>query len=543
MTEDEYRSYLDRYIAERRNEIVGTLLDLLKIPSVGSEGTEGAPFGPEVDRALRFVTDKASAFGLDVKNVDGYAVHSETGSGSEVVMALTHVDVVPIGSGWTRNPLGEVADGKVFGRGAQDNKGPTVACLYALRALKESGTPLRRRVRHVVGGNEESGFRCVKHYFEVEPPPKYGFSPDACFPLVYAEKGTMNVRVRALLGKDSRAGVEKCRILCLLEEISGGEAANIVPDRAGAVLRMSPGAESEQGLVLQRLKEGVSKVAEVVGGPGPLTFEFSQEPGRIIIRASGKACHASVPWEGTNAVAAVLYLIGSLGPIVQNHAAIRFMANAADIYGRGLDIQCEDDITGKLSCNLGVVGTEEVGDVAGGPAEGTPRESGPGSGAREGHPDPGSTGRGGPPGGDASLGGAASHGQGGQLRRVWGIYNIRYPVRVSGDLLRSRVLAVRRPEGVEAEVVGLGKPHYTDPNSFLVQTLLRIYREESGDQSPPITIGGGTYAKVIPGGVAYGPVRPGRLETAHQPDEHILIGDLLFLVKVYSRALLALANG
>ncbi|HHY34803.1 MAG TPA: M20 family metallopeptidase [Firmicutes bacterium] len=543
MTEEEYRNYIDRYVAERRDEIIGTLLDLLRIPSVGSEGSGGAPFGPEVERALRFVTDKASTFGLDVKNVDGYAVHSETGSGSEVAMALTHVDVVPAGSGWTRNPLGEVADGKVFGRGAQDNKGPTVACLYALKALKESGIPLRRRVRHVVGGNEESGFRCVRHYFEVEPLPKYGFSPDACFPLVYAEKGTMNVRVRALLGKETRAGVEKCRILCLLEEISGGEAANMVPDRARAVLRMSPGAEREQGLVLQRLKEGATKVAEVIGGPGPLAFEFSQEPGRIIIRASGKACHASVPWEGTNAVAAVLHLVASLGPTVQNHAAIRFMANAADIYGRGLDIQCEDDITGKLSCNLGVAGTEELGDVADSAAESTPRERGPERGAREVRPDPHSTGRGSSPGSGSSSGGEGSYGQGGGLRRIWGIYNIRYPVQVSGDLLKSKVLAVQRPEGVEVEVVGLGKPHYTDPNSFLVQTLLRIYREESGDQSPPITIGGGTYAKVIPGGVAYGPVRPGRLETAHQPDEHILIGDLLFLVKVYSRALLALANG
>ena len=88
----------------------------------------------------------------------------------------------------------------------------------------------------------------------------------------------------------------------------------------------------------------------------------------------------------------------------------------------------------------------------------------------------------------------------------------------------------------------MSNSHYTDPNSFLVQTLLQVYREETGDDSPPIAIGGGTYAKVIPGGVAYGPVMPGAVETAHQADEFISIDDLLLLVKIYARALFALAQ-
>ena len=154
MNEKEFASFLDFWIEDKREEIVDCLLELIRIPSVGSEPAEGMPFGKEVGKALQFFVDAAERFGLKTKNVDGYAAHAEIGAGQELVMALTHVDIVPAGSGWTRDPWGEVADGYVYGRGALDNKGPSVACLYAIRALKESGVPLKRRVRHVVGGNE-----------------------------------------------------------------------------------------------------------------------------------------------------------------------------------------------------------------------------------------------------------------------------------------------------------------------------------------------------------------------------------------------------
>ncbi|HOQ03239.1 MAG TPA: dipeptidase PepV [Bacillota bacterium] len=479
MDQQSFISYLDEWIPKHTDDMISSLLELISILSTDQAPAEGQPFGPEVARAFDYYIQKASEFGISSKNVDGYAIHAEIGSGDEIVMALTHADVVPIGTGWTRNPLGEVHNGKIYGRGAQDNKGPTIACLYALKAIKESGASLNRRIRHVVGGNEESGFRCVRHYFEVEEKPTYGFSPDAMFPLVYAEKGSMNVRVTAILeaGKYS------------LIQISGGERPNIVPEEANALLKVPEGEEQH---VVNALQTFIPHVEDIVGGPGPLSFEFIIERGALTINCTGKACHASVPWEGTNAVAGLLHLIACLGDQLGSRDLIKFLAHAADIYGKGLNIECEDDISGKLSCNLGVC--------------------------------------------------ESSHKNGNTV--VTGIYNIRYPVKASGQELKQRALTCERPEtpSLTVEVISLSNSHYTDPDSFLVKTLLQIYREETGDYSPPIAIGGGTYAKVIPGGVAYGPVRPGTPETAHQADEFISIEDLLLLVKIYARAMLALAQ-
>lgn len=498
MNEKEFASYLDSWIEPKRDEIVDCLLRLLRIPSVGTEAVDGKPFGEEVDKALRFVTQEAERFGMKTKNVDGYAVHAEIGSGEEMAMTLTHVDIVPIGSGWTKDALGEVSEGYVYGRGAQDNKGPTVACLYALRALKESGVPLKRRVRHVVGGNEESGFRCVRHYFEVEEKPTYGFSPDAVFPLVYAEKGSMNISVTVKLGDAARVSGasgtscasadcgESSGPIAYLEDFYGGERANIVGDRASATLRVCKGCEDK---VISLLEEAVLKAREYTGGPGSLEFAFEKGDGSVKIGAKGKAAHASVPEEGTNAIAGLLYLLGTLNARLVSWEGIMFAAWAAAIHGEGLNIRCEDDISGPLTCNLGIARVERTSD---GPV----------------------------------------------LKCV---YNIRFPVRASGEELRERAHACPHPEGVAVEVMSVGKPHYSDPESFLVKTLLRIYREETGDNSPPMAIGGGTYAKVIPGGVAYGPVRPGAEETAHQADERIAVDELLFLVRIYARALYALA--
>lgn len=501
MNEKEFASYLDSWIAPKRDEIVDCLLRLLRIPSVGTEAAGGKPFGDEVDKALKFYMDEAAKSGMKTKNVDGYAVHAEIGSGAEMAMALTHVDVVPIGSGWSKDPLGEVSDGYVYGRGSQDNKGPTVACLYALLALKESGVSLKRRVRHVVGGNEESGFRCVRHYFEVEEGPTYGFSPDAMFPLVYAEKGSMNVGVDVELGAgvavDSEASGGQCGCsgcaapdsvpVASLEDFSGGERANIVGDRASAALRVTAGREDE---VISALQAVIPEARAFAGGPGPLEFDF--EKGKSLVRVSSKgvAAHASVPHEGTNAISGLLFLLSELGPKLKMAEGLAFAAKAASIFGEGLNIDCEDDISGKLSCNLGIARVDR--------ADATPA--------------------------------------------LKCIYNIRFPVRVSGEDLRKRALTCSHPDGTKVGVLSVGKSHYSDPESFLVKTLLNVYREETGDNSPPMAIGGGTYAKVIPGGVAFGPVRPGVPETAHQADERLPVDDILFQVRIYARALFALAT-
>lgn len=503
MNEKEFASYLDTWIPAHRDEIIDCLLRLLHIPSVGTDPVGDKPFGVEVDKAYRFYLGEAARLGMATKNVDNYAVHAEIGSGEGMAMALTHVDIVPIGSGWTKDPFGQVADGIIYGRGSQDNKGPTVACLYALRAIKESGTTLKKRVRHVVGGNEESGFRCVRHYFEVEEQPTYGFSPDAMFPLVFAEKGSMNVVVSADMGPAGESGAAvggascSCGCGCAATNaqssgrvqvlsLVGGERANIVCDRAEALLKVAPGQED---WIVSELEEGSEGARFFAGGPGPLTFEFTKGKGTVQVVAKGKSAHASTPGEGTNAITALAHLLASLGDSLERANALAFIAAGGEIYGKGLNIESSDDVSGRLSCNLGLARTEEV------------------------------DGR----------------------RVIRCTYNTRYPVREDGEALKQRALHCVRPDGIAVDVPNVGKTHYTDPESFVVKALLGIYREETGDNSPPMAIGGGTYAKVINNGVAFGPVLPGVEETAHQADEHLTVDDLMFLVRIYARSLFALA--
>ena len=178
-----------------RDELIEKTQRLLQVPSVKGDPAPGAPFGAETRRALDLALGFAAEYGLTVRNLDGYAGHAEwvgegVAPGAEIVGVLAHVDVVPEGDGWKHPPFGaQIADGKIFARGAIDDKGPAMAALFGMLAVKECGVPLAKRLRLILGADEESGFGCVKHYFAHEEMPATGFTPDGMFPLVYAEEG------------------------------------------------------------------------------------------------------------------------------------------------------------------------------------------------------------------------------------------------------------------------------------------------------------------------------------------------------------------
>src|SRR5262249_22708073 len=164
-----------------------------------------APFGKPAREALDYTLALCERLGFRTKDVDGYAGHAEFGEGAEMVAALGHLDVVPEGDRWSKAPHGaEIEDGYIYARGCADDEGPTYAALFGAKALMDSGLPLKRRVRLVFGCNEESGFGCVKHYWEVakEERPVYAFTPDACFPLIYAEKGIANLVLEKALPQE-----------------------------------------------------------------------------------------------------------------------------------------------------------------------------------------------------------------------------------------------------------------------------------------------------------------------------------------------------
>ena len=166
--------------------------------------------------------------GFQTRDVDGHCGWCEYGEGEEMVAVLCHLDVVPAGDGWHYPPYDCTwAGGRIYGRGVIDDKGPAAAALYALKAVRDSGAPLHRRVRLLVGCNEEKGSSCIRHYVEAGGEiPVMGFTPDGMYPIINGEKGIAVVDFRRALAPSPRS------IRC----ISGGTAHNVVPDRARAEL-------------------------------------------------------------------------------------------------------------------------------------------------------------------------------------------------------------------------------------------------------------------------------------------------------------------
>lgn len=456
----------DPYIDARRAEMIHDLQELIRIESVAGPAGPGAPFGAGVRAALDFVLARARAMGLTVYNADGYAGHAELGEGGKIVGILSHLDVVPAGDGWTYPPFGgELVAGRIYGRGAVDDKGPVIACLYALAALREAGFHPAGRLRLILGGDEEGGsWESIKYYFRVAEKPAYGFSPDADFPVINAEKGHLWISGRRKWpGKPARGGP-------VILAAWGGTRPNVVPDFCRLVL--APGGAEEE-------------FRRVLTGVGPdLTWE--EQGGELVISARGRAAHASLPERGKNAIGhlftALVPLAGYLPPAQAE--MVRFLAAASRYDGKGLDLQRVDGVSGALTVNLGTLSWDE--------------------------------------------------------NEVVFALDIRYPVTADGNELTAILAEKLAGQGMAMKVEHHLPPLYFPAEHPLVATLLRVFREKTGQEAAPLAIGGRTFACALPVGVAFGPVFPGRPELAHQADEYIEVEELILAAKIYAAAMAAL---
>ena len=188
----------DKIIESYKDDIINVTSELIKFPSVSEESnSKENPFGTNCTNALNYILDLASSLGFRTKNIDNYAGYIEFGSGEEMVGIIGHLDVVPAleEDGWTTPPFEPcIRNGKLFGRGSIDDKGPVVASLYAMKAIMDNAN-VSKTVRLILGLNEEKGWKCIDYYKEVERWPVIGFSPDANFPGIYAEKGIMSLAI------------------------------------------------------------------------------------------------------------------------------------------------------------------------------------------------------------------------------------------------------------------------------------------------------------------------------------------------------------
>lgn len=318
----------------QKEALLQTLQESIRIRSVEGTPEEGAPYGQGVRACLEHALTAAEKLGFSTVNLDQQMGWCEYGEGEEMVAVLGHLDVVPEGEGWSFDPFGgEIQDGKIFGRGAMDDKGPTIASLYALAALRDSGLPLKRRIRILFGTNEETGSNDMKYYKSHGGElPVMGFTPDGEYPVINGEKGIINVDFKT-------SYTQKAPLI--LTKLSGGSAPNVVPASAMAQLSCTPALADEISKKLNE-KERISCTKTENG---------------ICIEAAGVSAHGASPELGINAVGLLLSALDSL-PLSEPLAShIHFLSEKIGLEtdGTGLGIALSDEPSGKLSFNLGSI--------------------------------------------------------------------------------------------------------------------------------------------------------------------------------------------
>ena len=278
---------LNAIIESMHDEMIDTLQKWIRVPSVKGEAAPGAPFGKEVRSMLDMALADCEQMGFKTQNFDGYIAHADLGEGSDedALAILAHLDVVPEGDGWQYPPYGAVIEnGRVYGRGASDDKGPAVAALYAMKAVKDAGIPLRRKVRLILGCDEESGWEDIEHYNRVAVMPRMGFSPDASYPIINIEKGICRLELHGGL---SREGLQ-------VIAFNNGERPNVIPGRASALIAGDA---------------ATAALAEAAAGRLDIPAEVQLTDKGVSITVTGISGHAAYPETARNANGEMLLLL------------------------------------------------------------------------------------------------------------------------------------------------------------------------------------------------------------------------------------------
>ncbi len=461
---------LNNRIEEMRDNIIATTQELVRIKSVQDTPKEGKPFGEGVNKALEATLEIAKNMGFETGNIDGYAGYAEMGQGDEMLGILCHLDVVPEGSNWSYPPYAaEIHDDKIYGRGTIDDKGPAVAALYAMKAVKDSDITLNKRVRIIFGTNEESGWGGMDYYLENAEVPDLGFSPDAEFPVIHAEKGILIFKLKEEFESVDNKGTVK------VKSIKGGNAPNMVPDHCEAEL------EGNYQQIKEKLNEFLTK--------NDYDMSLEKNDDLVLLKSEGVSAHGSMPADGQNAISQLMTFLGTLDLGEDDIAEFISFYNdkiGMEYYGQSIGCGFEDEVSGKLIFNVGVIDlSSKKGEIT---------------------------------------------------------VNIRYPVTNKAETVYSGIKD-KLNKDIELEETQAKDPLYVEKDDPLVKNLMEVYRDIVGDEdSEPIAIGGGTYARAIEKAVAFGPLFPGQIELAHQKDEYIGIPELIQNAKIYAGAVAALAS-
>ena len=334
---------IDKYIDDFKKEIIIKTQELIQIPSVNSDLTdENKPFGKNIHKALEYMLSLGNSLGFKTKNIDGYCGYIEFGEGEEILGIIGHLDVVPEGDDWNFPPFsGTIFDNKIFGRGAIDDKGPVIASLYAMKVIKDNfNDKINKRVRLILGLNEEKNWECINYYKLHEELPTIGFSPDADFPCIYAEKSI----ITSYLNMDYSDFLSKS--ICIKEIDTKQNAINVVPKFCSVIININSDIINAENFI-----ETIQKVTK------QYDFEidiYKMSNSEIKLTSHGIQAHSAHPKLGINAISRLIIILNN----VFNHYDVNIeLFDFFDKYinteydGKKLGINFEDE-SGKLTLNV-----------------------------------------------------------------------------------------------------------------------------------------------------------------------------------------------
>lgn len=334
------------YFADKEALLIASVSRLVRIDSTLGPALPGKPFGEGPAAALEELLALAREWGLTGQNLDGYVGTVDLNQQETALHILGHLDVVDPGEGWTVTSAFQpkVVDGLLYGRGADDDKGPVVAALLAMKAVKDLGIPLKHNVRLIAGTDEETGFRDVKWYYSTHPYAPYTISPDADFPIINIEKGHYQPTFQATWPQETA--------LPRVSQFIGGPRLNMVPPKA-------------QATVLGLPLETVEAAVQALGLEAEISFACHQQGEGIHILCSGQNSHGSTPEEGHNAQTALVSLLAELPladcPSTRAIHALHAFFPHGDHIGQALGIAQADDLSGHLTLAFTMLTLDDAG--------------------------------------------------------------------------------------------------------------------------------------------------------------------------------------
>ncbi len=449
---------LRRYVIARYGDrMVKDLQEMIHFQTFEVQGKENWDL-PEFVKQREWLQKRARGLGLEFKSYDG-RVEEITLPGPKPILALlTHGDVQGVeGQQWSSPPFeGKLVNGKIIGRGTEDDKGPIVAILYVLAALHDAGWPLDSTLKLLVANAEESSWAEIPYYLERAPAPERTIGVDAAYPVTHSQKGYGILTFKAQPVAQPKPG--KWQVV----KMSGGSGMSIIPERGEALLK---------GGTLDEFSRAASAWAQT---HPPAKLAVSQEGDHLKVTAEGRGGHSSAPASGHNALGDLTAFLATLDLQMDPWGALAaFTGNAVgtETDGRSLGLGHRDAVMGDLTSNLSFL-----------------RED-----------------------------------QGAPIAQI----NIRYPRGIDKDLMekqlagRATAFTGRAGATIATDVNLLSEPHLAPAEGPLVSSLLAAWEEVTGTPGKPVAIGGGTQARLFPGGVDFGPAEDMVLYRGHGTDEYL----------------------